>query len=225
MMGLEQVTDSAKNAQPGQGLSPSASNAAAAKEQFLSLLVAQISHQNPMKPMDDKDLITQLAQFSSVEQAIETNTRLGALQESQAAASRINMASLVGKEGIAQTNMLHIENGKTPSPITYTLEGIADNVTIRMVDSEGTVAHSIKTGGANPGAHALPWDGRLATGNTIAAGDYAVHVSASDKFGNTVPVSQEVRGKITGIDLNGAEPFVRINGIKIRTSDVTQLNG
>lgn len=225
MMGPELVTDSAKGAQEGKSMSGSAANAAAAKEQFLSLLVAQISHQNPMKPMDDKDLITQLAQFSSVEQAIETNTRLGALQESQAAASRINMAALVGKEGTAQTNMLHVESGKTPSPITYTLEGLADNVTVRMIDSEGNVAHSIKTGAASTGPHSLPWDGQLPTGNTIAAGDYAVHISASDKFGNTVPVSQEVRGKITGVDLNGAEPFVRINGIKIRTSDVTQLNG
>lgn len=224
-MGPELISDSAKSAQDGRGLTGSAANAAAAKEQFLSLLVAQISHQNPMKPMDDKDLITQLAQFSSVEQAIETNTRLGALQDSQAAASRIGMAALVGKEGIAQSQTLHVEAGQTPPPISYTLENSADNVAVRLIDSAGNVAHSIKTQNILKGAHALAWDGRLATGASIAAGEYAVHITASDKFGNTVPVNQEIRGKITGVDLDGTQPSVRINGIKIRTSDVTQLNG
>jgi flagellar basal-body rod modification protein FlgD len=223
MMSLDPTQNEASTGN-SNAISPTADNAAAAKEQFLSLLVAQISHQNPMKPMDDKDLITQLAQFSSVEQAIETNTRLASLQESQDAASRINMSTLVGKEGTAQTGLLHVGSGQPPSPLAFTLDGRADQVSVRMLDSEGNVAHSIRTGAMETGAHMMPWDGTLTTGQTIAAGDYAVKITATDKFGNTVPVRQEIRGTITGVDLQGNEPYVRINGVKIRTSDVVQLN-
>lgn len=225
MMGLNAVQDGSKTDQAGQGLTGGAANAAAAKEQFLSLLVAQISHQNPMKPMDDKDLITQLAQFSSVEQAIETNSRLGALQQSQSAASRVNMAALVGKEGIAQTDTLHIDKTTDATALSFTLESMADSVTIRIIDRDGNVAHTVNAGTYGSGAHSLAWDGQLQSGQRLPEGDYKVQINAADKFGNKVPVSQEIRGRITGVDLSSAEPFANINGAKIRISDVTQLNG
>ena len=55
------------------------------KEDFLRLLVAQISHQDPLKPMDDTAFVAQLAQFSSLEQTMGINTRLDALAEERAA--------------------------------------------------------------------------------------------------------------------------------------------
>lgn len=46
------------------------------KDEFLKLLTTQMTHQDPLSPMDNKDMIAQLAQFSSVEQMLETNKTL-----------------------------------------------------------------------------------------------------------------------------------------------------
>jgi len=48
------------------------------KDDFMKLLVAQISHQDPLKPMDDTAFVSQLAQFSSLEQTMGINQRLDA---------------------------------------------------------------------------------------------------------------------------------------------------
>lgn len=223
MNAIDSITHAANGSD--NKIAPSAANAAAAKEQFLTLLVAQISHQNPMKPMDDKDLITQLAQFSSVEQAIETNSRLASLQQAQAASARLGLASWVGKDAAAQTRHIHMDPAQGQVPLAFTLDNSANDVKLSIMDESGTVVHNINAGALAPGAHALAWDGRLPTGQSLPQGDYTVRVTAQDRSGNTVPVHQEIRGTIHGVDFEGNESFVQINGVKIRSQDVVQLKG
>lgn len=69
------------------------------KEDFLTLLIAQLKNQNPLRPMDDKDFIAQLAQFNSLEQLQVLNQGMEALLELQ----QLGQAStLVGKSIIAR---------------------------------------------------------------------------------------------------------------------------
>jgi flagellar basal-body rod modification protein FlgD len=53
-----------------------AAGGAMGQDQFVQLLVTQMKNQDPMDPMDGKDLAAQLAQFSSVEQLMNINTKL-----------------------------------------------------------------------------------------------------------------------------------------------------
>src|SRR5687768_9545086 len=67
----------------GGGLASAAASGALGKDAFMKLLVAQISHQNPLKPMDDTAFVSQLAQFSALEQTMGINTRLDQLSARQ----------------------------------------------------------------------------------------------------------------------------------------------
>jgi flagellar basal-body rod modification protein FlgD len=69
------------------------------KDDFMQLLVAQLKNQDPMKPMEDKEFIAQLAQFSSLEATEKLNTQLDELLGSQ---SLVQAATLIGKQATAK---------------------------------------------------------------------------------------------------------------------------
>lgn len=68
-------------------------NAEMGKDQFLKILIAQLKNQDPMNPMEDKEFIAQMAQFSTVEQLMNINTQVTSLSQSLSIAS-----SMIGKE-------------------------------------------------------------------------------------------------------------------------------
>jgi len=57
-----------------------ASSKISEKDQFLNILMTQLTHQDPMNPLEDKDFIAQMAQFSSLEQLTNLNTTMGKIQ-------------------------------------------------------------------------------------------------------------------------------------------------
>lgn len=63
------------------------------KDQFLSILITQLRHQDPLQPMQDREFIAQMAQFTSLEQLMNINTQLTAMSQSLGSAS-----SLIGKQ-------------------------------------------------------------------------------------------------------------------------------
>ena len=85
------------------------------KDAFLRLLITQIRYQDPLSPLDDREFIAQLAQFSSLEQMQEMNAGLGIVQQMSAATQAL---SLVGRQITAQ------EPG-TADPIVGTVEAVS----------------------------------------------------------------------------------------------------
>src|SRR5882724_60511 len=90
--------------------SATSSNQALGKDAFLKLLVAQISHQDPLKPMDDTAFVSQLAQFSSLEQTMGINTRLDALSTQMQGGQNTAIASLVGKSITVKGSITTLES-------------------------------------------------------------------------------------------------------------------
>src|SRR5262245_61991177 len=78
------------------------------KNDFLKLLMAQLSHQDPMSPMDSEAFVAQLAQFASVEQLQGANSRLDGLLVSSAAAQQLSAVSLVGREVTYRSGALEL---------------------------------------------------------------------------------------------------------------------
>jgi flagellar basal-body rod modification protein FlgD len=79
----------------GQGLSSAAMTKNLDRDAFLKLLIAELQNQDPLKPMEDKDFIAQLAQFSSLEQMQQLNQAFEAIGKNEAATRAFAM---IGKK-------------------------------------------------------------------------------------------------------------------------------
>ncbi len=73
--------------------SPAATNAVTqiGIQDFLKILVAQLGNQDPLKPMDNQEFVTQLAQFTSLQQTQEMNDKLGTLLQTQASMQSVGL--------------------------------------------------------------------------------------------------------------------------------------
>src|SRR5882757_9585209 len=81
------------------------------KDQFLQLLMAQLSHQDPTSPADGNAFVAQLAQFASLEMAQNTNSNLEHLLAGQAAGNQTSALGLVGKQVVFRTDQLTLTAG------------------------------------------------------------------------------------------------------------------
>lgn len=195
------------------------------KEQFLKLLVAQISNQNPMDPVNDKDMVSQLAQFSSIEQAIETNTRLESLERTQSNAARLGLSNLMGKEATANTSDVTVkDDGTLPSSLAFSLEAPSPEVTVRLLDREGKLARTIDVGARLGGTHSVQWDGRGNDNRLLQAGNYRMQVRARDANGAEISGRTEIRGRINRVDMQDSQPAVFLDDVRVPVGQLSNLH-
>lgn len=192
------------------------------KDEFLKLLVTQLSHQDPLSPVDNQAFIAQLAQFSTVEQMEQTNSTLEALLISNASQNQTGVASLVGKDITYKSNSLAFD-GTKPVPVMAELGAAASEVNATITDSKGKVVRTIKALDAAKGHLSIEWDGRDDSGTMLPAGDYKVSFTAKDTDGKTVDVSAMGRATAAGVSYVSGVPELILNGVRVRLADVVEV--
>lgn len=166
-------------------------------DSFLQLLTTQLTTQDPLSPMDAEQFTSQLVQFSGVEQAIQTNTRLetliGLMQANQATAA----LQYIGATVELDTSAISLAAGGT-AEITYELPETAAAVLVEIRDGAGELVRQL-TGPAAAGPQSLLWDGRDQAGTAQPAGAYSVAVTAVDPVGRAIPVSLDTVGRVEAL--------------------------
>lgn len=152
-------------------------------ESFLKLLTAQLQNQDPLAPMDATQFMTQLAQLSTVEQAMRSNDTLGEVLDTlKSSGTRMDMAYL-GRKVEAASDTLSLQNGTAEA--AYTVDGTPASVKIDVVNSAGSVVYS--TGGSlKSGRQVFDWNGKTTGGGTAADGLYTLKITAKDKDGKAL---------------------------------------
>ncbi len=196
------------------------------KDDFLQLLVTQLSYQDPLNPLEAADFSAQLAQFSSVEQLANIDQSLRASQDSDLLlATSINntlAATVIGKSVRAHGNQLYYD-GEQPSNLSFSLAGNAKQVTIEIVNENGKVVRTIQQKNLSAGDHTLSWDGRDDDGAHMPEGTYTFRVSAQDGEGNPVDVNTYLSGRITGVRYGEGGAVLMVGRIEIALSDVYEI--
>lgn len=133
-----------------------ANDAQASQDRFLKLLVAQLNNQDPLNPMDNAQMTTQMAQINTVSGIQQLNDTLKSMADQYSALQTLQGASLIGRHALVQGNGLYIQDGAAQGGLT--LGSAASAVTVDIMGTNGAVLDSIRLGALGPGQHAFGWD-------------------------------------------------------------------
>lgn len=195
------------------------------KQAFLKLLVAQLSHQDPLKPMEGTEFVTQLAQFSSVEQQIIQSQKLDLLSTQVGGLANNEATALVGKQVTLQTKADLNYDGTNPVSSNISLSGPADKVTVDIKDDQGRTVSTLNLGAQPAGGVPVKWDGTDGKGgNPLVAGHYTMEVHATDAAGNDVTTNQQMTGTVVKVSFEKGYPEVVLdNGVTAPLSDLVSV--
>lgn len=184
---------------------------------FLNLLTRQMQFQDPLKPMDNQDLTAQLTSFNSLNQLVDLNKKIEALQGAQMATTQLQATSLIGKEVTMRGDRLRLgAEGKADAP--FQLAGNAARVAVHVLDKNGNTVRTIEAGSLQAGEQKVVWDGKKNDGSAAPEGEYTIKVDAFDAQGKEVATATLIKGLVTGVDLSGIELSVTLNGMQLPLS-------
>jgi flagellar basal-body rod modification protein FlgD len=189
-------------------------------DSFLKLLTTQLSNQDPLSPLDPTQFTTQLAQFSEVEQAINTNTKLQSLIDAQSSGQMASSVSYLGKIIDAPGDKAALSNGN--AQWSYSLASNANAVTVAILDSQGQVVRLL-SGPTAQGTHQVVWDGTDDAGNTLPDGIYQLQVAARDQVGNPISVTTNSQAPVTGVSLQGGQVMLETASGPVALSNVASV--
>ncbi|MBW1735940.1 MAG: flagellar hook assembly protein FlgD [Deltaproteobacteria bacterium] len=191
------------------------------RDDFLTLLVAQLKHQDPLNPLDSAQFTAQLATFSSLEQLFNVNENLEELKYSDEKAVRLQSLDILGKEIVARGDVLSLK-GSDAARGRFTLDSPAD-CSIQVIDSNGYAVRHITLGTLSPGEHTFQWDGRDDAGIRQDPGIYGFQVVAVDEGGQVLDVESRIIGRVTGINLEDPSPLLYVDEIPISIGNVLDV--
>lgn len=195
------------------------------RSDFLKLLVAQLRHQDPLKPQDNSTFVAELAQFSSLEQSMGINDRLDLLMTQQQGLANSQVVGLVGKSATVRGSIVTTDGSGIGVPIRFTLQGASAETTVSIRDQNGRVVRTLEIGEKNAGLVTIQWDGRDDAGNIQPAGSYAVSVVAKNEADAPVLVSQETSGRVEGVSFDKGYPVLHLdNGVSVPVSDLLRVD-
>jgi len=137
------------------GSTPVTKNDSGSEDRFLKLLVAQMKNQDPLNPLDNAQVTSQMAQINTVSGIERLNTTVSGLNSQLVQLQALQGATLVGREVTVSGDRLSIAGGIGVGG--FELNAAADNVKVELLNGAGRVAGSLDLGAMSAGRHAFEW--------------------------------------------------------------------
>jgi flagellar basal-body rod modification protein FlgD len=168
---------------------------------FLKLMVTQLNNQDPFKPMENGDFLSQIAQFGSVTGLEQLNKSFESLSTNITSGQALQAGSLVGREILAPVDAGFLMPGGSIRG-QVSLEQSSPQVMVRITDQVGQLVRELPMGSAAPGSLNFSWDGLDDAGNYAAPGLYNIQVEAIQ---NDRPVDLQTKlfSKVESVNLSG----------------------
>lgn len=164
--------------------SSTSTDPAAAQDRFLKLLVAQLNNQDPMNPMDNAEMTTQMAQINTVVGINALNSTMETMSSQFTAMQVLQGTSMIGRTVLAEGNTLGTPVEKI-STAAFDLSGSAADVKVNITTASGTVVDTVTLGALDAGRHYFAWDSSNYTGDVSSLRFEIASVNGAAKVANT----------------------------------------
>ena len=198
-------------------------NSAMGKDDFLTLLVAQLQNQDPLNPTDGAEFTAQLAQFSSLEELQNINDTLTKHDVYQSTLNNIQSTHFIGKTVTATGDTFSVQNDSA-SHLHFKLEDDADSVYLQIYDEFGTFVNDIELGMMPAGEQIFTWDGKTTDGARAPDGIYRFTVMAMNSEGSAIGTTSYTTGIVTGVDYTSGDTKLLINDRQIPIAAVVRID-
>ena len=198
----------------------SRTNLAVDFDNFLTLLTTQLSHQDPLDPVDSNEFVQQLVSFTGVEQAVNTNSNLEQLIGLYKLGQSASAVGYLGKTIEATGNTTSLANGT--AKFQFNLSANSANTSILITNAEGKIVLAAE-GSTDAGDHKFVWNGRDSNGVQQPDGAYKINVNAIDADGGLISTSTQISGQVTRIDTVDGSIVLSINGVSVPLENVVSV--
>jgi len=190
------------------------------KNEFLQLLITQIKNQDPLKPLDNAQFTSQLAQLSTLEQLQEMNDAMTQDLVYTQSLNNTMMLGLVGRTAVVEGDQVTVSGGE---PSSCHLQSAAAGVaTVTVRDESGDVVRTF-TQAVDAGWSELGWDGRDADGQPAADGNYTLSVAVADGEGADVASMVYMSGLVESIRFENNLALLHVAGRDYYASEIARV--
>ena len=198
------------------GSTNSVSDATEAQDRFLKLLVAQLNNQDPMNPMDNAQMTSQMAQINTVTGINKLNETMSSMVSQLLSTQILQSASMVGHNVLMAGNTLTIQNKVAAGAVE--LGASADSVTVEISSPGGQVLGTFDMGAKNAGRHEFTWDASAYEGQTVKL---SVKASIGGKSVSASPMTVETIESVS--NESGVLKLNLANGNSVSYTDVAAI--
>lgn len=192
-----------------------------AQSNFMKLLVAQMQNQDPMNPMDNAQMTSQMAQLNMVSGINQLNTTLSSALSSFQATQTMQASSLIGREVLVPSSTLQLSSGQAKMGVD--LAQSVDSLKLTVLDSAGQTLRSIDLGAKPAGLTQLAWDGATDAGAAAADGSYSFKLEAL-RNGQSVTATALSAAQVGGVSLSNNNVRLSLPGLgEVALADVRQV--
>lgn len=193
------------------------------KDEFLKLFMAQLQHQDPFAPTSGADMVAQLAQLSSVEQAKQMSDQLADIAAGQQASANASLANLVGRDCVATASAFQVgDGGVVPGgvpPLDLATTSPTKGAAIVIKNAAGDEIRRIPIPDGTR-ATTIAWDGLDAKGAPVARGDYQISVDAG---ASASEITTRWHGRVDAVELTPEGPRLRMGKLLVAPGDIRTI--
>ncbi len=197
-----------------------AKDASGSQDRFLKLLVAQLSNQDPMNPMDNAQMTSQIAQINTVTGIQQLNETMKAMATQMGSVQMLQAGGLVGHGVLVEGDQLAIDDKAHSAVGAIELAGAATSVKIQVTSADGKVVDTVSLGSKGAGQHSFTLDTKNWPDDagplrfTVLAGNGAEPVASTALMRDTVmSVGNGASGLVLTLAGTGTTPYGSVRAV------------
>ena len=152
------------------------------KDDFMTLLLVELQHQDPTEPMDSEKILSQTSQLATLEASENTNQALADLAASLGKSQQYSTIAAIGKTADLGSNAIGYDEGSTSSFEIYFPQERASG-TVEVLDTNGEIVSTMSIEPNASGVYQFDWNGTLSNGEAAQSGMYYITASYKNPAG------------------------------------------